>query len=395
MRLTKTRGVGYLGFVALGLTNAMIGPALPHLIEEFHLSFTLTGTLLFVQGGFYFLAVLSSGVASDYFGKKLFLLIGALLVVVGLLGFMLFGSVVSLFFSLSLLGMGVGALDGGVNGLFIDISGEKKGIGLGLLHMFFGVGALSGPLLFAFLSWVNWRLAFLCAASLVALFFFLLLPLPFPARQHSEAIPFSAITALLGHRIMIQFILLLFLYVGAEQVVAGWLPTYLIGTRHTSHLHGSLALSLFFIGLTVGRLLNGFIAEFLGYSRTLLILSFGSVVFFSLVFLVQAVGPVIFLFVLLGFFLSGIYPTVMAQAGILFPRYSGTVSGALTAAGGLGGMFFPFGMGFVSEYTGLKVGFIVPWCSAVVMLLLAFLSFRYLKNVTHCTVPYSLGSPPK
>ncbi|MGQ9622437.1 MAG: hypothetical protein ACUVTO_03175 [Candidatus Caldatribacteriaceae bacterium] len=47
------------------------------------------------------------------------------------------------------------------------------------------------------------------------------------------------------HRVILQFMFLLFVYVGAEQVVASWLPTYLIGTRSVPHTVGSLALSLF------------------------------------------------------------------------------------------------------------------------------------------------------
>ncbi len=50
----------------------------------------------------------------------------------------------------------------------------------------------------------------------------------------------------------------------------------------------------------------------------------------------------------------------MVQAGSIFPQYSGSVSGVLTAAGGIGGMLMPLSMGVVSEHSGLQVGFIVP-----------------------------------
>ncbi|MGQ9622438.1 MAG: MFS transporter [Candidatus Caldatribacteriaceae bacterium] len=162
MTFTRTHFVGYLGFISLGLANAMIGPAIPHLIDEYGMSFSLVGALLFVQGVFYFVAVVSAGMASDFFGKKPFLLAGASSMAAGLVSFVLGKSETALFGSVALIGMGIGTLDGGVNGLFIDISGEKKGIGLGLLHMFFGIGALSGPLLFAFTSatFSSWRPAF-------------------------------------------------------------------------------------------------------------------------------------------------------------------------------------------------------------------------------------------
>lgn len=382
MAFTRTHFVGYLGFISLGLANAMIGPAIPHLIDEYGMNFSLVGALLFVQGVFYFVAVVSAGVASDFFGKKPFLLAGASFMAAGLASFVLGKSEAALFGSVALIGMGAGTLDGGVNGLFIDISGEKKGIGLGLLHMFFGVGALSGPLLFALTSatFSSWRPAFLFVASIPVLFFILLFPVHLPKVNGEEAIRFSDVAALLRHRIILQFTFLLFVYVGAEQVVASWLPTYLIGTRGVPHAIGSLALSLFFVGLTAGRLLNGFVSEKVGYSPMLLLLSLGSVILFSLLFAIQATGPSMVLFFLLGFFFSGIYPTVMAQAGSVFPQYSGTVSGVLTASGGLGGMLLPLGMGLVSDYAGLRVGLFVSLVATIVMFVVAVVSFQYLKR---------------
>lgn len=382
MMFTRTHFVGYLGFISLGLANAMIGPAIPHLIKEYNMSFSLVGALLFVQGVFYFMAVVSAGVASDFFGKKPFLLAGASSMTAGLIGFILGRNEVALFVAVALIGMGVGTLDGGVNGLFMDISGDKKGIGLGLLHMFFGVGALSGPLLFNLVSatFSSWRPAFLFTACIPILFFVLLFPTRLPKANGEEVIRLSDVAVLLKRRIILQFILLLFVYVGAEQVVASWLPTYLIGTRGVPHATGSFALSLFFVGLTVGRLLNGFVSEKVGYVQTLFFLSLGSTVLFLLVFAVQAIGLSILLFVLLGLFFSGIYPTAMAQAGSVFPQYSGTLSGVLTAAGGLGGMLLPLSMGLVSDYAGLQVGLWVPLVATIAMLFLASVSWGYVKR---------------
>ena len=382
MTFTKTHFVGYLGFISLGLANTIIGPAIPSLINEFGMGFSLVGVLFFVQGVFYFISVLSAGVASDFFGKKPFLLIGATLMASGLIAFILGRNEIILFFSVALIGTGLGALDGGLNGLFIDISGDQKGIGLGLLHMCFGIGALSGPLIFTFASTslLNWRLAFLFTACFPILFFLLLFPIHLSRVDNEETIKLSDVAMLLKNRIIIQLILLLFVYVGAEQVIAGWLPTYLINTRNVSQSIGSFTLSLFFIGLTIGRLLTGLISEKVGYSRTLVLLSLGSAVFFLLIYTIQAINPIIILFILLGFFLSGIYPTVMAQAGSIFPQYSGTISGVLTAAGGIGGMLMPLGMGIASEYAGLQVGLFLPLVSTIIMFFLAVLSFNYIKK---------------
>jgi fucose permease len=378
MTFTKTHFVGYLGYISIGLTNSILGPAVPFLINEFGMNFSLIGTLFFIQFTFYFASVLIAGVASDFFGKKPFLLIGASLMAAGLIGLMFSKNESTIFLFVAFIGAGFGILDGGLNSLFIDISGEQKGFGLGLLHMFFGIGALSGPLIFSLASkaFLNWRFAFLIASCIPILFFALFFPIRLLKVKNNENMRISDVTILVKNNIIIYFLFLLFAYVGVEQAIVGWLPTYLITTLGVSHFTSSSTLSLFFIGLTIGRLLTGLISEKIGYSNTLLTLSLGSSVFLLLIFIFNSAIPVILFFMFTGFFLSGVFPTVMALVGSIFPQYSGSLSGILTAAGGVGGMLLPLGMGVVSDYAGLKQGLFVPIFAAIIMFFLAVLSFR-------------------
>jgi FHS family glucose/mannose:H+ symporter-like MFS transporter len=382
MTFTKTHFVGYLGYISIGLINSIIGPAIPYLINEFGMNFSLIGTLFFIQFTFYFTSVLTAGVASDFFGKKPFLLIGASLMAAGLIGLVFSKNESTIFLFIAFIGAGFGILDGGLNSLFIDISGEQKGFGLGLLHMFFGIGALSGPLIFSLASktFLNWRFAFLIASCIPILFFALFFPIRLLKVKSNENMRISDVTILVKNNIIVQFIFLLFAYVGVEQAIAGWLPTYLIKILNVSYSTGSFTLSLFFIGLTIGRLLIGLISEKIGYSNTLLTLSLGASIFLLLIFISNSVNPIIIFFMLSGFFLSGIFPTAMALVGSIFPKYSGSLSGILTAAGGIGGMLLPFGMGVVSDYAGLKQGLFVPILASITMFFLAVLSFGYLKG---------------
>ncbi|MGQ9472882.1 MAG: MFS transporter [Candidatus Caldatribacteriaceae bacterium] len=235
--------------------------------------------------------------------EKPFLLMGASFMLLGVSAFALGKNEIHLFTAVGFLGMGVGTLDGRVNGLFMNISGEEKGIGLGVLHMFFGIGVLSGPLLLVLTSTTfhTWRLAFLFIVCLPILFFTLLIPLRLSKAENQKKRPLSEVMGPFQKRFLVQFIFLLLTYVGAEQVIAGWLPTYIINTRGASHNVGSLSLSLFFVGLTSGRLFNGLLSEKIGYSQTLVILSIGSAIFFPLILAAQSVLLVIMLFYSTGY----------------------------------------------------------------------------------------------
>lgn len=379
MSTVQSRGVGYMGYIVIGITSTLIGPSLPYVIEEFGLSYSVAGTLLFVHWTGYFVAVVLGGIASDFLGKKPFLLAGAGCLMLGLTGFALGRIEVVIFAAMILIGAGFGALDGGLNGLIIDISGESKGLGLGLLHMFFGVGALSGPFLSTVASGttLGWRWAFFWTAGLALLFIVLLLPCHLRNVAADERIEIADLALLGKNRLMFLFILLLFAYVGAEQGITGWLPTYMSRARGAVQSQAAYSLSLFWIGLTAGRLIVGLVSDKIGYARTVVGLSTGSVLFIFLALIVPQVSVAMGLFGMAGLFFSGTVPTVMAQAGTVFQRYSGTVSGVLTGACGLGGMVIPLGMGILSDWLGLTAGLVASLGALVVVLGLALYNLQY------------------
>ena len=75
--------------------------------------------------------------------------------------------------------------------------------------------------------------------------------------------------------------------------------------------------------------------------------------------------------VVLGLSYAGIFPTALAIAGDEYRKMAGTVFGLLFAIALLGGMTFPWAVGEISEYAGVKMGMIVPVLGAVGILGLA------------------------
>jgi fucose permease len=76
---------------------------------------------------------------------------------------------------------------------------------------------------------------------------------------------------------------------------------------------------------------------------------------------------------LTGFFLAGLFPTVIAMGSDLFPNATGTVSGLLITSASLGGMFIPAAIGAISDYAGMLVGMAT---SCLVLLLVTVTSLR-------------------
>jgi MFS family permease len=75
--------------------------------------------------------------------------------------------------------------------------------------------------------------------------------------------------------------------------------------------------------------------------------------------------------VVLGLSYAGIFPTVLAIAGDDYRKMAGTVFGLLFAIALVGGMTFPWAVGEISQYSGIRMGMAVPLLGAIGILGLA------------------------
>ena len=119
-------------------------------------------------------------------------------------------------------------------------------------------------------------------------------------------------------------------------------------------LSASLALSLFWIGLVAGRLINTVIARKV-LNRSVIAVSAVTGLISGALFLV--VSKPMFIFpatVLIGLAMSGIFPVVMAEVTRHFPNEIGKVTGVMTFGAGVGGTLFQWLIGVTAEYAGLR-----------------------------------------
>ena len=138
----------------------------------------------------------------------------------------------------------------------------------------------------------------------------------------------------------------------------------------------AVTVSLFWVALTFGRLLVAYVSEKLGYRLTILFCCIGA-------FFVSAFGlmetnalATAILFVALGFFLSGIFPTVMAQGTSFFPYSTGSVAGILMAAGAMGRSVIPWLIGTVSDVYNLRSGMGLVPLGCGLMLVLSLINMK-------------------
>jgi fucose permease len=348
--------LGCLAYVLIGWTG-LLGPSLIRSIEaDLRQTDTAIGFFYFLYGLAYAIGSLGGGYATERLGRRVVLTSAIGLHALGVLALGAVGVWPAFLVSALPAGLAAGGIDGGVNGLFLDLFRTRRGRALNSLHLFFGVGAFIAPLVIGRLVDVGvpWRSLYvttgLVALPIAGLFWFLRLPHGRHA-SGTEAEPAASRRLLLIWPLPL-LALAIGTYVASEVGVSNWLVRFLSDAPQVVATGG---LSLFWGGLAVGRLVSARIADGFDHVRFTTVWALASSAVIVVAVLVPFLPLSIAGFAIVGFAMGPIFPMIMAIGGERFPERSAAVGGLLTTAAVVGGVIYPSIMGVLSDTVGLTV----------------------------------------
>ena len=347
----------FLSFFVFGFTDNLKGPTLPSMLAELNISYGTGGNIFFGEYLGFLIATLITGILADRFGLKSVILLAGLLLGIGVSGYSFFSSAILLSGSLFVLGLGLGALELGPNAIIVTLHHERKGLYLNLMSVLHGLGSLVAPL---FAGWllslsVSWRVIYRWDVLLIAIFFILFIFLRFPKAEEKAQLDFRHIPQIAFKGQLPWFYVAITFYVAAEIGLASWLVTFLQQIRSAPVALSNQSLSLFFAMMMIGRLVGGFFVHRIGYLRSILIMTIGSLV----CIIAGLFGPkeLSFLLPVTGFFFSIIFPTITAAVSDSYTENANTILGVLFTFAGLGGLIGPWLIAWGSDLFGLVFGF--------------------------------------
>ena len=364
--------LSYWYMLTSGFNMVAIGPSLGPISEHFHISLASGGLLFAAQQLPYIGGTLTAGIVSDVIGRRPVVIVMMVLYSAGMGIFALAPSWTTALLGMALYGLAFGAGDGLFTAVAGDLNSERRGFAMNLLFVFHGLGALSAPLsvglvVAAGLSW-RWPFVGSTISALAMLCATLIIPYPHPGE--GERLDARAIGRLVRQPDLILICVQLFLYYAVEVGIYGWLAAYLTAERGVAEALAPLGVSLFWGGLTAGRLLSLRYVERIGYLRLVLICILGALVSLGVALLVRPIGLALLFFTLTGLFCSVIWPTLAAAGGQRFPQWLGTVNGLMIAATALGGGLFGWALGLVAAATSLRTALMVVMAMIAIMAIL-------------------------
>jgi MFS transporter, FHS family, L-fucose permease len=400
--LMLIRWLTYLMFMMFAMTSDSVG----EIIKEVKREFDVTNAQASLMHSLFMIGIAFSGLflgfLADKFGRKKTIILGLSLFALSCYFFLIGTSFSFILALITVSGIAVGVFKTAALALIGDIStSTKEHTGtMNGAEAFFGVGAIIGPLIVAWMvrEGVDWKLLYVLAGGLCTVLIIMAWKANYP--EHTQgATPKEPINVmrslkLLANPYAMGFSVGAFLYVAAESAIYVWMPSYLVCdagnvsemfscyTEGPEKMLAMYAVSVFFSLRAAGRFVGIWMMQRLNWALVLVLFSFAIMLCF-IGGLLGGKAAALYLFPLTGLFMSVIYPTFNSKGISCFPKHEhGTVAGVIlffTAAGAAAG---PFIMGLVSDAYGgdAKYGFIVA--TVFTTLLFIGLLYNYLANPT-------------
>lgn len=256
----------YISFISLGLPDAILGSAWPIIHQDLNVPVSYAGVITIIISCGTIISSLFSEKVIRRFGTGKVTAFSVLLTAIGLLGIFLSPNFIWICFLAIPLGIGAGSVDSALNN-FVAL--HYKAIHMNWLHSFWGVGATAGPFIMSiFLLKENgWRLGYATIGSIQALLvicLFLSLPLWKKFENaNSENITTTEetkISKLIKVPGVKPALLSFFCYCSAELTTGLWVSSYLVIINGFSAEKAAKWVSFYYLGITIGRFLSGFIS---------------------------------------------------------------------------------------------------------------------------------------
>lgn len=374
----------YLAFIGLGLPDSLLGSAWPTIRVEFEVPLSYMGMVsMIISGGTIFSGLMSERITKK-FGTRAVTTVSTLLTAVALFGF----STTTDFYQMCLwaipYGLGAGAIDAALNNYVALYYNSRH---MSWLHCFWGVGTIISPYIMSYALthtvWANgYRMVSYLQFSIVTV---LLLTIPLwkinkgntQIEENSKVLGLRGALKIKG----VPYLLTgFFAYCAAEATTMLWASSYLEGTRGVSKDKAAALGALFFIGITVGRFLAGFITDKLGDNRSIrmgtIIAFFGVICTAIPVEIVTMMG-----FIIIGFGCAPVYPCIIHSTPTNFgAENSQGIIGIQMASAYVGSTFMPPFFGLIANYVDLKL---MPLYLAFFLILLFIMIAKTEKVCKH------------
>ena len=370
-----------------GLPDSLLGSAWPVMYHELDVPMSYAGIVTMIIAGGTIVSSLMSDRVTRRFGTYFVTSVSVLMTAVALFGFSITKSFILLCIFAIPYGLGAGAVDAALNNYVALYYNSRH---MNHLHCFWGVGATISPYIMGFcltrgFGYSKGYLTVSVIQIVIASFLFTSFPL---WRKNGQAMKDKAangrhitIKEAVGIKGVKLILVGFFSYIALESTAGLWASSYLVECRNVNAETAATFASMFFLGITIGRFISGFVSNRVG--DRLMIRSGIIVCMFGVLMIALPFSSVLSLvgLVVAGLGCAPIYPAIIHSTPSNFGKEnSQAIIGIQMASAYVGSTFMPPLFGLIADY--VNIGF-YPFYLAVFAVLMLLMTEKLNKVVNN------------
>ena len=379
----------YLSFISLGLPDSLLGSAWPSMYPQLGVPVSYAGIISMIIAVGTIISSLQSDRLTRRLGTGRVTAISVGMTAAALFGFSVSGSFWQLCLWAIPYGLGAGSVDASLNN-YVALHYESRH--MSWLHCMWGVGASVGPYIMGYVmtgggSWKSGYRSIAVIQIVLTAILICSLPLwkgcPQIVNETGEAVeakPLSLKEVLSIHGVK-EVLLCFFCYCALEQTTGLWASSYLTLHKGVPAETAATFASMFFIGITVGRAISGFITMKL--SDTQMIRLGQGIIGCGIVVLLLPLGAVASLvgFTLIGLGCAPVYPCIIHSTPAHFgAEQSQAIIGIQMASAYVGTCLMPPVFGLIANYITVKL---LPVYLLAILALMIVMHEMLIRRVAH------------
>ena len=381
----------YLAFISLGLPDSLLGSVWPTMYQEFNVPVSYAGAIFMIISAGTIFSSLQSDRLTKSLGTGKVTAFSVLMTAIALWGFSISNSYWMLILWTIPYGLGAGSVDASLNNY---VALHYKSHHMSWLHCMWGVGASIGPYImsFALLNGQTWNMGYRYISLIqVGLTVIIILSLPLwkkrpiingmqeaeTENEKDKVLTLKEIVNIPGAK---QVMIMFFCYCALEQTAGLWASSYLV-LQHGFDLEVATSYgSLFFIGITVGRAISGFITMKLK-DKEMIYLGQG-IILIGIIIMCLPLGHQVSLIglVTIGLGCAPIYPCIIHSTPSNFGKdKSQAIIGVQMASAYVGNLLMPPLFGIIANHISVIV---FPIYLLLILIVMIVMHIKLNKSVS-------------
>ena len=372
----------YLSFISLGLPDALLGSAWPTMHKELNVPISHAGIISMIISAGTIISSLQSDRLTKKFGTGKITAFSVAMTAIALFGFSITHSYIFLCVWAIPYGLGAGSVDASLNN-YVALHYESKH--MSWLHCMWGIGATIEPYIMGYaLTNNNWNAGYryisIMQIVLTAILFFSLSLWKKNDEENKEKIStkvlsLKEIIKIPGAReIMICF----FCYCALEATTGLWASSYLNIYKGVDIKTAASFGSLFYMGITVGRAISGFITMKLNDNQ-MIVLGESLILIGIILMIIPAVNILSLIgFIIVGLGCAPIYPSIIHSTPSNFgAENSQAIIGVQMASAYIGTLAMPPLFGYIANHISISL---LPFYLVLILILMFIMHKMMIKK---------------